>query len=394
MNEHPKIQGSEGKLKVLLVCNNAFVKGNGMCTAIQSLLKRLRDAGVDARLMAAVNADNDGHQPEFPLDHFKFPLFEPLIYANGYRYAKYDRKRMEKAIEWCDVLHVQEAFPLEIYAVNIARRLNKPVVGTFHLFTENITANLGIGKIKFIANIITHSWRDLVYNKCSHIQCPTEFVRQHLLKHGFTSELRTISNGIETSGIPTEVFPTASIFPINILCIGRLSNEKDQKTLFKAMEYSRHAGEIQLNFAGKGPYLKKYRKIADKLVKKGILNHTPQFGFYDKKTLAEICRQSYLYIHCAWAEVEGLSCVEAIREGTVPVIAEGALSATSQFALDERSKYPVYDAKALAEKIDWWIEHREEHDAMKARYAESAQKYDQKKCTEELVQMYRDAIKK
>jgi len=380
------------ELKVLVLCNNAFVKGNGLCTAIQARIRRLRDAGIDARLMAAVNADENGPQPEFPLEHFKFPLFEPIIYANGFRYAKANTKRMEQAIAWADIVHLEEAFPLEIKAANIAGRLGKPIVGTFHLFPENITANLGIAKYKFISNIILYAWRDWVFNKCSHIQCPTEFVRQHLLKHKFKSELHTISNGIEMEDRPLSANSPEGTLPIKIMCIGRLSNEKNQITLLKAMKYSRHAREIELQFAGHGPYYKKYQKIADKLYTDGILSYRPKFGFYDKEELARLASEAYLYIHCAWIEVEGLSCVEALREGIVPIISKGALSATSQFALDERSTYPVFDAKALAQKIDWWIEHKEEHDRMRIEYKNSTAKYDQRGCTKELIDMYYKAL--
>jgi len=377
-------------LKVLILCNNAFVKGNGLCTAIQATLRRLKDAGVDARLMAAVNADEGGAQPDFPLEHFKFPLFEPLIYANGFRYAKSDTKRMTEAIAWADIVHVQEAFPLEIKAARIAAKLGKPVVGTFHLFPENVTANLQIAKVSFISDLILYAWRDWVFNKCSHIQCPTEFVRQHLLKHKFSSELWTISNGIEIDEKPYSSVECSR--PVKILCIGRLSNEKNQLTLLKAMKYSQHAGDIELHFAGRGPYLKKYKRYAERLLRDGVLTILPRFGFYDKDELSKLTAESYLYIHCAWIEVEGLSCVEALREGIVPIIAKGALSATSQFALDERSVFPVFDAKALAEKIDWWIEHPEERNDMGAVYKASVRQYEQTFCTEELIRMYKKAL--
>lgn len=379
-------------LKVLIVCNNAFVKGNGLCTAVNATIRRLKAQGVDARLMASVNADPDGKQPDFPLEHFVFPVFEPLIYANGFRYARADKKKITEAIRWADVVHLEEAFPLEITAANIAREEGKALVGTFHLYTENILANLGIGKWTFVSDIFLNVWRDCVFNKCSIIQCPTEFVKEHLTKHKFTSELRTIPNGIDMVKYPDAedvVIPDA---PVKILCVGRLSNEKDQKTLLEAMRYSHHAKDIQLLFAGRGPYFKKYQRICKKLVKDGVLTHQPSFGFYHRSGLAKLARESYLYIHCAWAEVEGLSCVEALRDGIVPIIAKGELSATSQFALDDRSVYPVHDAKALAEKIDWWIEHPEENEKMRAAYAESAKKYDQELTTKMLIQMYKDAI--
>ncbi len=387
-------------MKVLILCNNAFVKGNGLCTAIQSVLSRLRENGIEARLMAADNADSDGDQPDYPLRHFTFPFFEPLIYANGFRFARFNKKEVTEAISWADIVHIEEAFPLQIYALKIARKLGKPVVGTFHLFPENITANLGIAKIKFISDLILYAWRDWVFDKCTHIQCPTELVKKHLEQYGFKSELRVVSNGIDFPvSIPVPVSAqvpsseaSASNPPYRILCIGRLSNEKSQKTLLDAMRYSAHASEIQLEFAGNGPYLKKYKKISDRLVADGVLRYRPHFGFYDKEGLAQLTVKAYLYIHCAWVEVEGLSCVEALRYGVVPIIAEGPLSATSQFALDSRSTFPVFDAKALASRIDWWIEHPEERDRMSAAYKDSVSRYDQKRCTLELIQMYRDAI--
>jgi len=382
------------KLKVLLLCNNAFVKGNGLCTAIRAMKERLRAEGVDARLIAAVNEDAEGGQPDFPLGHFVFPVFEPIIYANGFRYARYDRKQMREAIAWADVVHLQEAFPIEIYAIKIARELGKPVVGTFHLFPENITANLGIGKWSFVSNAILYFWRRLVYDKCSHIQCPTAFVKQHLENHKFRSELRVISNGIDMDGVlPPAVETSCPQAPYRVLCIGRLSNEKGQMTLLKAMRHSRHAKDILLQFAGKGPYFKKYSAEARKLYAEGVLAHMPEFGFYGKEELSRMSASAYLYIHCAWVEVEGLSCIEALREGAVPVIAEGAVSATSQFALDGRSRFPVFDAKALAGQIDWWIEHPEEHAVMRAAYAKSASRYDQRESTRQLIEMYRDALK-
>ena len=42
-------------MRVLIVCNNAFTRGNGLYTALQSLLGNLRSEGLDVRLLAAEN---------------------------------------------------------------------------------------------------------------------------------------------------------------------------------------------------------------------------------------------------------------------------------------------------------------------------------------------------
>ena len=62
-------------MKVLFVCNNAFTPGNGLSASARNTIRELREHGIDARLMAVRNPDPAGPQPDFPLGHFKFPVF-------------------------------------------------------------------------------------------------------------------------------------------------------------------------------------------------------------------------------------------------------------------------------------------------------------------------------
>ena len=51
----------------------------------------------------------------------------------------------------------------------------------------------------------------------------------------------------------------------NVLMVGRYAGEKRQDELIDACAKSRHAREIQVILAGKGPLEKKYRRLAEKL---------------------------------------------------------------------------------------------------------------------------------
>jgi glycosyltransferase involved in cell wall biosynthesis len=158
------------------------------------------------------------------------------------------------------------------------------------------------------------------------------------------------------------------------------------------MRYSRHADRIHLIFAGRGPKARKYEKMARRLEAAGVLKIPATFGFNTHEELAALARTSYLYVHCAWVEVEGLSCLEATREGLVPVIAEGDLIGTSVSSLCPESRYPAGDSRALAERIDWWIEHPEERNRMAQRYADAARGYDIDRSIEALIAMFRGAL--
>ena len=381
-------------MKVLFVCNNAYNPGNGLSVSIHNTIRKLREHGVDARLMAVRNPDPDGEQPDFPLGHFKFPVFEPIIYANGFAYAQIDRKRIREALEWADIVHIQEAMPLENVVVRMARKMGKPLTGTFHLYPQNVLANLGFPKKNFVNPFLLDNWRGLVFNHCSDIQCPTAVVRDYLEKHRFKARLHVISNGIEVPAEPVKAAPVEPSPLVDILCVGRMASEKSQKTLLQAMRYSRYADRIHLIFAGRGPKARSYEKMAARLLKEGVLKVPATFGFYTHEELGAMARKSYLYVHCAWVEVEGMSCLEATREGLVPVIAEGDMIGTSAFAICPESLYPVYDSRALAERIDWWIGHPQERNQMAQAYADAAREYEIDRSIEALIAMFRGALER
>ena len=379
-------------MKVLFVCNNAYNPGNGLSVAVLNTIARLKKRGVDARLMAVRNPDPDGPQPDFPLEHFIFPIFEPIIAANGFSYAKIDKKKISEAVEWADVVHLQEAMPLEDVAVRIAKRKGKACTATFHLFPHNITANLGLPKRNFLNPLAMKYFNAIVYDKCSDVQCPTLVVKQYLMAKSTKARLHVISNGVEIPDEPVVAKPYGDMSEIRLLCIGRLANEKSQETLLEAVRYSKYAKRIRLIFAGNGPKAAKYRKMADKLYSDGVVSVRPEFGFYTHDKLGELARDSYLYIHCAWVEVEGLSCLEATLAGAVPVIGEGRHIGTPQFALCPESIYPSRDSKALAERIDWWIEHPQERDRYSQAYADAARRFNVDDSISALIKMFETAV--
>lgn len=380
-------------MRILFVCNNASIPGNGICTSVRTTVAQLRKAGIDAKVLAGENADLAGPQPDFRLKRFYFPLFQPIIEANGFCYASRDRKIIRQAVEWADVVHIQEPFLLQKTAIRMAKKLGKTVTGTFHMYTENLLSEIPGASWKWSNHLLMLDWKNHFFNHCSDIQCPSQTVRNLLEDYGFKSRLHVISNGIEIPEEPVTV-RTHEGPPYLIINVGRFATKKDQITLLRAMRYSRHAKNIQLHFAGNGQLIRQYEREAGALVKEGILKHRPVFAFYNAAQLKELAAQSYLYVHCATIEVEGLGCMEAIREGTVPIIAKGERIATSDFALDERSTFPVRDARALAEKIDWWIEHPRERNEMARRYADSARGYSVEASVEKLIAMFRQALHK
>ena len=140
--------------------------------------------------------------------------------------------------------------------------------------------------------------------------------------------------------------------------------------------------------AGQGPNTKKYIKLGKNLVNKPIIK------FFTKDELLELLSTTDLYVHASDAEIEGISCIEAIACGIVPVIANSKKAATPQFALDERSLFEAGNSTDLANKIDYWIENSDERKKMEFEYAKSTtDKYSINKSMEQIEGMFYDAIR-
>lgn len=379
-------------MKILYVCNNISVPGNGICTSARNITAALREAGEDCRMLAGENADPNGVQPEFRLKRFHFPIFQPIIDANGFSYAAFDREIVRQAIEWADIIHCEEPLFLERGVIKMASKLHKPLVGTFHMYTQNILSEIPLGNSALSNRLLMWAWRKRHYDYMSHIQCPTELVRKHLENNHIKARLHVISNGISIPEQPVVAKPYEG-GPFRIIIVGRLAVMKNPGVLLEAMRYSRHAREIQITYAGNGTLEKKLRKTAAALVADGTLQYTPQFEFLDKEGLRELAHNSYLCVHTATMEVEGLGCMEALREGTVPVIAQdNVYIGTASYALDERSLFPSRDARALADRIDYWIEHPDERNRMAQVYADAARATSLAQSAQALIAMYRQAL--
>lgn len=375
-------------MKILFVLNNYYSTGNGLSASARRTVAALKEAGEEVRVLSGPNHTPGGPQPEYLLKDFYFPIFQPIINAHGYHFASTDTRVVEEAVRWADVVHMEEPFVLEIRTAKIARKLGKPITGTYHMHPENIFYSLGMGGWKFPNETLLKIWRNWCFNKWEYVQCPTRNVKDRLVAAGYTADLRVISNGIVPDAcvrVPHENKPWV------VICIGRLSGEKDQHTLLDAMKHSKHAKNIQLIFAGRGPQEKKIRRKAHELFTRGVLAYDPAFEFMDRNGLRNLAAKADLAIHCATVEVEGLSIMEAMQQGAVPIIAQGPITGTYQFALDDRSRFHQKDPRELAGKIDWWLDHPTELDSMREAYVNEMKTYSIETSVRELRKMFRDA---
>ncbi|MBP5496794.1 MAG: glycosyltransferase [Bacteroidales bacterium] len=387
-------------MKILFVVNNFFCQGNGLDESARRTVKALSDAGQDVRVLSGKNLeDPNGPHADYEMENFDFPLVQPMLSSFGYHFAKWKGPQIEAAVRWADVIHMEETFFLHHAAMNWAKKLGKPMVGTYHVHPENIIFNtLGFRGGFLTCQILYRYWCRVFYDNYKYLQCPTENVRERLIRHRVKANCFTLSNGVIPDKCIRPLTPPENYFdenrPLDLIYIGRTAIEKDQPTLYKAIRLSKYAKRIRLHIAGRGPKLEPYTRMAEKLYEDGVVGYKPTVGFYNRDELRELAAKADLAVHCAFVEVEGMSITEAMQQAVVPVIATARYSGTSAYALDDRSKFPTKNAKALAERIDYWFDHPQERWEMGFKYADSMNDYDiNTVVAKRLIETYEAAIR-
>lgn len=381
------------RLKILFVINDLYTRGNGLAASARRTIALLREHGHHVRVLSALPRDGDDcgvGMPEYVLPPLRIPLVDPLIASQGYAFARAKRREIERALAWADVVHLEEPFMLQAVVARRARARGVPALATYHIHPENLTASVYLDRCALLNRVILELWKRAIFNRSDLVQCPSRSVYERVLKLCVRAPLLLLSNGVplgeEMSGGGHEVGESSVV---RILVVGRFSREKDQATILRALRHSAHARSIQLTFAGRGPTEHSLRASARRLLRRGVIAHPVRLAFMSADELAREASSCDLYVHAARIEVEGLSALEVLRHGVVPIIARGPLTATSQFALSEDSVFEAGDARALARAIDVWIDRGPVGRQREARrYRCVGERYDIRACVARLEEAY------
>ncbi|KAK8809516.1 hypothetical protein WA158_000459 [Blastocystis sp. Blastoise] len=371
-------------LIIVIACDCYDSTNTGGVITAQRFTRILREQGHTVRIIAPGKPEKDKYLvPEFGRNN---PLGK-LCEQQGITLAKINRDSIREALTGADVLYTLIPTPMAYACIKIAKEMGVPVTTGFHTLPENCTYNVYLGWFKALNSFGYTLLKWLFYSKVNFIHCPTQFVCDQLEKHHYKANKYVFSNGTIPFFHPMEVErPEELKNKFVIISVGRLSNEKRQDILIKAVNRCKYKDDIAIILGGKGPNEKKYRNLAKKLP------NPIHIEFYDQENLRKTLNMCDLYVHCADAEVESMSCTEAFSCGIVPLISDAKMSATKQFALTKNNIFKAGSSKDLAKHIEYWMDNREELSNLSKQYIDLSKSYSIYKCADKMVSMFHDAI--
>ncbi|MFP4563073.1 MAG: glycosyltransferase [Spirochaetia bacterium] len=370
-------------MKIAIVADTYDNVNTGGTLSIRRLVRWLKDDGHTVRIVAT----GEPYEGKFAVPGFYLPLLKPAMIKTNFIFGVPDPYVLSKAFADVDVVHAAFPFKLGKGSVRYALKLGIPTVASFHVQPENILYNIKMERLRAVTALLYRENVRNFYNKADIVHCPSRFAAEELARHGCTSPLRVISNGIPreiVKGGKSGKKPGGSHFVV--LTVGRHAREKNQSSLIEAVRQSKLRNRIQLVIAGTGP-------ITDRLRREGKdLPIPPIIDFLPDAELAEWRHRADLYVHTSELELESMSCLEAIGTGIVPLIADSPLSAASQFALDERSLFPSKNTEILTRRIEYWLKNPGERKDAGDRYSELAEQFSFRRTAAETLEMYRECI--
>ncbi len=371
----------------IVIAIDSYNEANGGTIATMRLVEELRKRGHEVRIIAAIHKNpSDPHFYEIP--GFVLPGAEGAQENMVFLFGKNDKKTFRKAIRGADIVQVQFPFLMAKGVVKVAREMNVPVIGVFHVQPQNIMVALGKTN-KWLEKLIWFLFKYFLFNRVETIISPSKFASDLLISQGIKANHKYISNGI-----PVEYRPGHYERPdwfgdrMVLISVGRHAGEKRQKLLIEGVKRSKYKENIQLILAGKGEDTEELKSLGKSLPIK------PYIEYISDEDKLRFLNTADMYVHGSIVELESLSTSEAIGCGLPCLISNSEHSAASQFALDSRFIFESDDAVDLAKRIDYWYEHLDELKSpeMKEKVLAMAERYRFDRAVDEYEEVFAEII--
>lgn len=377
-------------MTITIVCDVLGEENNGTSIATMNLVRYLKSKGHTVRILCG-DQDKKGLENYYIVPNYNLgKMLNAYVHKVGVTLAKPEINIIKKSFKGTDHVHIMIPLPLGMASIKIAKEMNLPVTAGFHMQAENFTSHIKMNKLKPVNKFVyKFIWKKL-YQYVDGIHYPTNFIRSVFEKNiKRTTPGYVISNGVHSYVQKRESEkPRELKDKFVILTTGRYAREKSQDTLIKAIKLSKHKDKIQLILGGQGPKEKYYRKLSKNLPIQ------PIFKFFSRTEIIDVLNYCDLYAHPAEVELEGIACLEAIACGKLTIVSDSKLSATKEFAVDEKCIFKNRNPKDLARVIDYWIDHPKERKQYEQKYLEHAIVFNQDECMKKMEEMIVDVDNK
>ena len=352
-------------MRVALFTNNYVPFCGGVTISVETLRRGLEARGHEAWVFAPrfPGAADDPPRvlryPSIPASTYpEFPLAIP--------FARNIAARVRAL--GVDVFHAHHPFLLGPAAARLARRLDRPLVFTYHTRYEKYAHYVPLSRAVVERAAVALSAR--FARRADAVIAPSARVRDELLRHGVQAPLAVIPTGVDLDRFRPGNRRAArqalglSLDELLLLYVGRLDREKSVDRVLLAFDYvATTLPQARLVLVGQGKEAANLKTLAARLP---CAARVTFLGARAHDTLAVCYQAADLFVFASETETQGLVLAEAAACGlaAVAVIAPGCDEVVSDGLTGVLAKG---DPTALAEAAIGLLLDHERRAAMGAR---------------------------
>jgi 1,2-diacylglycerol 3-alpha-glucosyltransferase len=302
-----------------------------------------------------------------------------------------------------DIIHGHTEFGIGLFARIVARRLDLPLVSTYHTTYEDYTHYINPLHIKTVekfARISVSKLSRLYGSSCQAMIAPSEKTKEMLLGYGINREIYVVPTGLNLSRFDKKRSTPAIIHDLRtkyglsdktfvILYVGRLAKEKSIDFVIEGFaKLDLKNNDVKLMIVGGGPdedalaELTKTLHIHDKVIFTGKIPSLEVPTYY---------HASDAFVSASLTETQGMTFIEALA-AECPLFARPD-EVLTELVIEDKTGYYFKTTKEFTDKIMHHLsKSKVEIDTMRVAAKTQVRVYDDREFGKSVEKVYQSTV--
>ncbi|QDC80446.1 glycosyltransferase [Candidatus Methylopumilus universalis] len=340
-------------MNILFISDVFFPRVNGVSTSINTFATELRALGHQVTLIAPSYTDEDKQEEWIVRVPSHKIYFDPEDRLMNFG-------KLKALLPWIrdkhfDVIHIHTPFTAHYVGIHFGKKLDIPVVETYHTFFEDYLHHYLPFIPQFISRKLARTISRRQCNAVDGIVSPSKPMLDVLKQYGIKTPAEVVATGLDDSSfarVDGEHFRISHDIPLAqpmLLFVGRVAHEKNIGFLLEMhVELIKKHPDALLVITGEGPAEESIKHSIDKL---DISNKVRMIGYLDRSHELIACyKAADIFVFASKSETQGLVLLEAMAQGTA-VVAIAELGTKSILIEGEGVLIAQDDVNDFADKV-------------------------------------------
>jgi 1,2-diacylglycerol 3-alpha-glucosyltransferase len=340
-------------MNILFISDVFFPRVNGVSTSINTFASELRALGHQVTLIAPSYTDEDKQEEWIVRVPSHKIYFDPEDRLMNFG-------KLKALLPWIrdkhfDVIHIHTPFTAHYVGIHFGKKLDIPVVETYHTFFEDYLHHYLPFIPQFISRKLARTISRRQCNAVDGIVSPSKPMLDVLKQYGIKTPAEVVATGLDESSfanVDGEHFRMSHDIPLTqpmLLFVGRVAHEKNIGFLLEMhVELIKNHPDALLVITGEGPAEESIKHSIEKL---GISNKVRMIGYLDRGHELIACyKAADIFVFASKSETQGLVLLEAMAQGTA-VVAIAELGTKSILIEGEGVLIAKDDINDFADKV-------------------------------------------